>query len=110
MNRTIFDRVFADRLRIVCVKVVMRFTEDEEEIGMEEEGLDGCSGESIFIFFNLGMRMLFADPVRRRGGNEKKMKTRAKLLFYVWVGQLAEPRHQINDVVVINWVKGRNFK
>ena len=56
------------------------------------------------------MSLLFADPVRRRGGNEKKMKTRAKLLFYVWVGQLAEPRHQINDVVVINWVKGRNFK
>ena len=50
MNRTIFDRVFADRLRIVCVKVVMRFTEDEEEIGMEEEGLDGCSGESLFFF------------------------------------------------------------
>jgi len=49
--------------------------------------------------------MLFF-PVRRRRGNEKKMKIGAKLSFYVWVGQLAEPRHQINDVAVINWVKG----
>ena len=53
--------------------------------------------------------MLFF-PIRRRRGKEKKMKTRAKLSFHVWVGQLAEPRHQINDVAVIKWVKGRNFK
>lgn len=46
----------------------------------------------------------------QRRGNEKKMKIRVKLSFHVWVDQLIEPRHQINDVAVINKVKGRNFK
>jgi len=53
--------------------------------------------------------MLFADPVRRKW-NAKKMKIGVKLSFYVWVDQLTEPRHQINDVAVIKWVKGQNFK
>ena len=53
--------------------------------------------------------MLFADPVRR-GGNEKKMKIGIKLSIHVWVDQLIESRHQINDVAFIKWVKGRNFK
>jgi len=53
--------------------------------------------------------MLFADPVRRRG-SEKKMKIGVKLSFHVWVDQLTEPRHQVNDVAVNKWVKGRNFK
>jgi len=52
--------------------------------------------------------MLFADPVRRRGN--EKMKIGVKLSFYVWVDQLIGPRHQINDVAVIKWIKGRNFK
>ena len=62
-----------------------------------------------FFFFSIWERMLFADPVRR-GGNEKKMKIGIKLSIHVWVDQLIESRHQINDVAFIKWVKGRNFK
>jgi len=38
------------------------------------------------------------------------MKIGVKLSFHVWVDQLTEPHHQINDVPVIKWVKEQNFK
>jgi len=47
---------------------------------------------------------------KKRGNEKKKMKIGVKLSFHVWVDQLKDPRHQINDVAVIKWVKGRNFK
>jgi len=39
---------------------------NEEEIGTEEEGLDGFSGESMFFFFNLGMNVVFSSKKKKR--------------------------------------------
>lgn len=57
--------------------------------------------QEVYFFFSIWEWMLFADPVRRGGRNVKKIKIGVKLSFYMWVDQLTEPYHQINNVTLI---------
>lgn len=49
--------------------------------------------------YNLGMDVVCRSSKKRR--NVKKMKIGVKLSFYMWVDQLTEPYHQINNVTLI---------
>jgi len=57
---------------------------DEEEIGMEVEGLDECSGELMFFFFNLGMNVVFSDKKKKREREEDEDKGKTVISRVGW--------------------------